>query len=154
MLRMIAHQLFSRMKRASKRRGHKFTLDFNVFFEWLLENDFKGMLIVALEADDNNLNPSVDRLDTNIGYLISNMELVTWRENQERNHEHLRKTRPSTTVYQYTKDGVLVAECSSIRMAAKAVGCSTKEIRVVLDNPKRSCKGYRWTTTKKTPQTQ
>jgi len=141
LLKTIARNMFVTMRRSSVHRGHPFTLTFTEFFTWLMDHDFKAKVLHGIQTGLSEDKPSVDRLDTSLGYELTNMKLVTWGENRQRESE-----RQSTHVYQYTKEGVLVSEYTSINLAAKIVGCSSREICIVLDNPKRSCKKHRWTT--------
>ena len=68
--------------------------------------------------------PSVDRIDDNIGYTISNIQLMTWGENDKKAHDDMRdgkliggnKNKP---VLQFTKDGKFIAEYISQNEASR-----------------------------------
>lgn len=61
------------------------------YSNWAYDNNFEeiwdGYRKSGFKSD---FAPSPDRLDTNKGYLKSNLQLVTWKENRENNFEMLR----------------------------------------------------------------
>lgn len=56
------------------------------FYEWALSSDDFYRLFDAWEASgyDRKLTPSVDRIDSDLGYEFDNMEWVTHSENSRR----------------------------------------------------------------------
>jgi hypothetical protein len=61
-------------------------LDKTVFYEWAISNPDFHRLFEAWEKSgyERNLCPSVDRLDSSKGYILGNMEFVTFLENATR----------------------------------------------------------------------
>lgn len=64
----------------------KYLLDKELFYLWFLNDDKFNKLFEVWEENgyNNKLTPSVDRVDSSIGYHISNMEWVTHSENSRR----------------------------------------------------------------------
>jgi hypothetical protein len=61
-------------------------LDKNTFYEWAINNQDFHRLFESWEDSgyQRNLCPSVDRLDSSKGYILGNMEFVTFLENATR----------------------------------------------------------------------
>lgn len=61
-------------------------LDRQSFYDWALSSDIFHVLFDTWTKSeyDRKLTPSVDRVDSNLGYEISNMEWVTMSENSRR----------------------------------------------------------------------
>lgn len=80
----------SRISGVQKAKHHlykdKELLEKTVFYEWSLSNtNFLRLFDEwSLNNYERTLTPSVDRLDSSKGYLISNMEWVTHSENSRR----------------------------------------------------------------------
>ena len=64
----------------------KSILDKNTFYEWALNDNNFNKLFDAYEQSgyERKLAPSVDRINSNLGYEITNMEFVTMSENSKR----------------------------------------------------------------------
>lgn len=70
-----------------------------------------------------DLAPSVDRNDPNKPYVLNNIQLVTWKENNEKAYEDrkngLHITRQNCKVIQLTLDNMPIKEFPSISAAAR-----------------------------------
>jgi hypothetical protein len=64
----------------------KSILDKNTFYEWALNDDNFNNLFSKYEQSgyERKLAPSVDRINSNFGYELNNMEFVTMSENSRR----------------------------------------------------------------------
>ena len=64
----------------------KSILDKNTFYEWALNDNNFNKLFDAYEQSgyERKIAPSVDRINSNLGYEIANMEFVTMSENSKR----------------------------------------------------------------------
>lgn len=110
------------------------------FYNWAKNNeDFKRLFATYEKSGyDRMLAPSVNRIDSSIGYTLSNMEIITHSENSRR---IVHSTRP---VIQIGKDGKKIKEWDSLTEAAKSFG------RYNPGNIVNSCKnggiawGYKW----------
>jgi hypothetical protein len=64
----------------------KSILDKNTFYDWALNDDNFNNLFNKYEQSgyERKLAPSVDRINSNFGYELNNMEFVTMSENSRR----------------------------------------------------------------------
>lgn len=69
----------------SERRGHpKPNYTFNEFKSWAIDNDFHILFKVWEDKKfDKYFAPSGDRLDSSQPYTLDNLQLVTWKENED-----------------------------------------------------------------------
>lgn len=80
----------SRVTGVQKKKSHlyvnKCLLDKHIFYNWSLKNESFNVLFNKWELSgyDRKLTPSVDRIDSSIGYRLDNMEWVTHSENSRR----------------------------------------------------------------------
>jgi hypothetical protein len=138
------HKIYNNQKTSSIRRGHKPpTYTFDELKDWFISQPNWEDLWLKWESSgyDTNLAPSIDRLDESKGYCFNNIRLVTWQENNEKEHH-----RQSKKVNQYTLDGKYIKTWNSITDALKALGKSIRDSHISL-----SCKGeqnhtfgYQW----------
>lgn len=81
------------------------------------------------------LTPSIDRLDPNNGYSLSNIRLVTWAENNEKAYEDRKScrhvTKQNRSVRQLTLTGELISTFESISAAARQTGITRVNINDV-----------------------
>lgn len=82
--------MLSRVSGVTKNKNHlylgKGILDKNLFYEMSLnDNDFNS-LFDHWESNgyDRRLTPSIDRIDTDLGYLKDNIQWITFSENCRR----------------------------------------------------------------------
>jgi len=83
---------FSRKKQNAKSTKWEFTLQMSDV-TWNTHCPILGMEIDWFAETRNEASPSLDRIDTNLGYIPGNVELVSWRANRIKNdgtaEEHL-----------------------------------------------------------------
>lgn len=80
----VSGVIYLSQKLHSKRRGHSGpTYSKAELREWLYSQKKFHLLYDNWKRLDyqKNYKPSVDRIDDDLGYTISNIQLVTWREN-------------------------------------------------------------------------
>jgi hypothetical protein len=78
------NELFKRMERSSKVRNHDFSIKYEDFKKWIIDNGFNELFNKWVESGfKKELAPSVDRIDTTKPYAFDNMRLVTWKENHD-----------------------------------------------------------------------
>jgi len=126
------NQLYKAMVRNSRKRKHNppcFSI--SEFKEWITSQPrFENIIKNWVDSSFNTyLAPSVDRIDDNVGYMFSNMQLVTWVENMEKSHNDR-----SHEVYVYDIKGNLVKKVSN----SFAASLFTKDSPFVVRN---NCKG-------------
>ncbi len=96
--------------------------------------------------------PSVDRIDDNISYKMSNIQLMTWGDNKSKfNSDRISGVNRSQSrqVYQYDMDGSLIGIFHSMMDAQRSTGVSAGYICEVCNGNKDSANGYKWGATKR-----
>ena len=103
--------IYSAQKQSSVRRKHNPpTYSKNELKEWLYSQELFHTLYDNWKRLDYQKDyvPSVDRLDDYVGYTMSNIQLMTWKENNEKGWADFNsgKNRKRTkVVYQFNLDG-------------------------------------------------
>lgn len=150
----LIDQIYGCNVKHSKRRGHnppKYSKD--ELRVWLLDHpDFDRLYENWVASDyDRLLIPSVDRIDDNAGYSLSNIRLVTFRQNQEKSY-YQRRNGLSVSgeicepVVQITLDGEFVARYISAMDAERqtGIGCSNIRCCAIGKHNQRIAKGFVW----------
>lgn len=97
--------------------------------------------------------PSFDRLNDDLPYTLSNIQLTTWKANEQKQRNRIKagiaKTDKITAVAQYDLSGNWLKEYPSIAIASRSTGIMASQIaRACLDSKKSSmlriAKGYKW----------
>lgn len=144
--------LYSQQAGRSKIRGHSAPLHTqNELLKWAYDNG----LIPLYESWKKSgylkdLAPSVDRLNANMGYSLTNIRLVTWAENKEKGFEDIKscshKIKRHRPVEQLTMTGEHVAFFKSIALAVKNTGARQSHISSMCSGDTRfkSVKGFIW----------
>jgi hypothetical protein len=89
-LMRLYRNMQSRINGVQKLKAHlyngKSLIDRQTFYEWATSNNSFYILFDAYELSnyDRKLAPSVDRIDSKIGYELNNIEFVTHSENSRR----------------------------------------------------------------------
>ena len=89
LMRMYRNML-SRVDGIQKKKAHLYAgkeiLTRDQFYEWALSSyQFHALFDTWEKSDyDRRLSPSVDRIDSRLGYTVDNMEWVTHSENSRR----------------------------------------------------------------------
>lgn len=145
---------YGRMKRDNQ---NKFNLELPFskiqFSNWALSNNVLELLKKYKNSNfDKYSNPSVDRIDDYKSYFFENMQLVTWKENNEKgrlsikNKEQCSKMAKeiwSKKVAQKDLDGNIVAIFNSTHEVNRVLGFDSSLIARACRLNKIS-KGYRW----------
>lgn len=99
---------------------------------------------------DKNMTPSVDRLDANQPYVVGNIRLVTWRENNTKEASDRKScahiTKQNRKVRQLSLDSVLIQVFDSIAAAARATGVQRTNINAMCTGKPqyKSVGGFLW----------
>jgi hypothetical protein len=133
----------------SKRRGHSLpTYTTGELLLWAESNNLVSLMNAwALSHYSLEKRPSVDRLNENLGYSLSNIRLVTWQENHERNSFevfHGKPTPRTRRCRQLTLDGQVVAEYFNVSEAARQNGLRRSAISNVCNGRKHKTGGFQW----------
>lgn len=146
-------QMFSIQHSNSVVRGHLAPNYTKVeLYNWALANKLEDLVEAWKESGyTKHLTPSVDRLDTNKGYSLDNIRLVTWQENNDAQYDARKTcsvvTRQNRSVRQLALDGSLIAVHKSIASAARATGAVRTNINCMCTgkNPAiKSVSGFLW----------
>ena len=85
----LSGNIFRDQKKDSKHRGHiPPSYSLKEFREWLFnQKNFKILFNKWIKSNyKKDQRPSVDRLDNYKGYSFNNIQLITWKENNEKNY--------------------------------------------------------------------
>lgn len=139
--------LYRGMKRNSKKRGHLppfFTLE--EFREWLFEQSLFHTLYEGWVRSGYNkwLAPSCDRIFESIGYTFDNIELMTWRENCDKNDRRYGALRRKVRIRQLKLNGDFIKEHISINSAAKELNIVQPSISMVLSGKLKTAGGFKF----------
>ena len=143
-------QSYSSLRYKSKRRGDeypKFTKD--EFLIWLYKNRLEAMWIKYIESGfDKNQRPSVDRIDDYGVYEFSNMQLITWRENNLKgvnglkHHNNSKNEKFMKPVFIWNKAGELIKECRNSKEVSDFLGCHLNSISRAITGKRKSIKRH------------
>ena len=148
---MTQARLIARMynNQKTRRKVKKPTYTYQEFKHWLQsQTEFHVMFDNWIRLDQHtDYVPSVDRIDNKLGYTISNIKLVTWKENNNRQYRDIKSGKEQTEqmrpVLQYTKRGEFVAEYHSMAAAMRINNISC--IYKALNDSSKTAGGYKWT---------
>lgn len=87
-------QIYDGQKYTSKKRGHtppSYTKQ--ELKEWILQQENFSILFNLWKESGFNMNnkPSIDRLDDDKPYSFSNIQLMTWKENNDKPKGFIKK---------------------------------------------------------------
>ena len=128
----------------SKKRGMPpptYTKD--ELIEWLYSQELFHTLYDNWKRLDYQTRyaPSVDRKDDLIGYTMSNIQLMTFTENQ---FKSTRGGRPKRGIIQYSLDGELLNTYTTVAEAACYSQVNRPNIIAVCKGLRNKAGGYRW----------
>ena len=137
----LVQMIYKAQKSNSKQRGHKppdYSID--ILKDWLLkQSNFDTLLLNWLESDlEIDLKPSIDRINEDKGYTISNIRLITWREN------YLKSRNRSKEVMQISFDGKTINKFKSISEASRITGKYRNGISDCCNGSLICSGGFRW----------
>lgn len=154
-------KIYATQKASSTKRGHPppaYSLD--DLITWADSQPHIPALWDAYQSAGHpkRLAPSVDRIDSSLPYSLSNLELVTWEENDRRGSQDTKlgaKITQHKAVSAFNPDGSLHKTYCSLHEAARDVSGSPTNIQRVADSTVitkpngrttilRSTKGFIW----------
>lgn len=146
-------QIFNVQKVNSRARGHESpAYSCAELYEWAITQGLEAMCLVWAESGfDKDKTPSIDRKDVTQGYSLSNVRLVTWKENNDAQYEARKScevvTRQNRAVRQLSLSGELIAVHKSIAAAARATGAVRSNINAMCTGANQAIKsvgGFLW----------
>lgn len=116
---------------------------------WLLSQDTFHILYDQWvdSGYDLDLKPSIDRLDNYKPYSLDNIQIVTWKDNNERgtNDQVIGiNTKNCDAVMQLDREGNIIKEFHSIRSAGRETGIDSGNINLVCNGKRLTAGGYKW----------
>ena len=135
---------------SSKRRGHNApTYTKKELKHWLFSQKKFHVLYDNYQRLDYQKDylPSVDRKDDYIGYTMDNIQLMTWKENNEKNTRDIKagiNNKLSKGVIQLTKDLEFVSLYYSVHQASRETGISRANIGICCQEKRRTAGGFVW----------
>jgi hypothetical protein len=117
--------MYSNQRKRAKRRKHPMpTYTADEFEEAILAMPLFHTLHSdwVLSGYNKQLVPSIDRLDDDISYTEDNIQLVTWKENNEKHYADRKNgtnNKLNKAVLQLTKEGTHIAEHYSVSEASR-----------------------------------
>ena len=146
-------KIYHNQKRASIKRGHNMpTYSLDELYDWLMSQKKFHILFDNWKRLDYQkwYAPSVDRKNDDIGYTMSNIQLLTWKENSVKANldsmtSKLSTGRKKIPVSQYDLNGNFIQSFISTREAERHIGkkCS-KEIIKCCNGISHQSQGYIW----------
>lgn len=144
--------IYSSQIKNSKERNHP-TPDYSreQLTAWAYENNLEHLVNNwKLSNYSKRLAPSVDRLDPNLPYTMSNIRLVTWEMNNDKAYQDRKScfhvTRQNKKVEQLSVYGKHIAYYDSISSAARSTGAVRSNINAMcVGKPHiKSVSGFIW----------
>lgn len=147
----LIESIYSEQKNSSKVRGHAlpaYTL--SELKDWINSNPkFIGLFQKWVSSGYNKWDrPSIDRLCNELGYSLDNIQLVSFKDNNQRSHKDASEgTNLGTTltpVEQYTLSGEFVCSYKSMAKASEATGDSIAKISVNSNKIEQNSSTWLW----------
>ena len=147
------HTIYHNQRRSSEKRGHPYpAYTKKDLYDWLMAQPLFHHLFHLWEVSnyDKLLVPSVDRIDDDLPYSFSNIQLMTWAENDAKGKSDTRSgllkhgNKPQKAVIQCTIESEVVSEYVSLQEAHRETGIGIGEISKVCNNKRNHAGGYIW----------
>ena len=139
----VVYTIYNSQKLSSIRRGHKPpTYSLQDLREWAYSQKIFHELYEkwVLSDYDRWTKPSFDRIDDNLGYSLSNIQIMTWKENDMKD----KHTRKSKEVHQFSKKGEYLNTFASTTIAAEETNTQRTAISRVAHGHRPFAGGYSW----------
>lgn len=146
-------RLYQNQRNSSKTRKQAMpNYSFEDLIIWLKQQPNLNQLWTDYQASGHARNsaPSIDRLDDSLPYTLSNIRLISWKENLAKATRHMRegklnhgKTR-ARKVQQIAFDGTVVNTFQSSHEAEELTGFRSGNIRSCAIGALKTAYGYRW----------
>lgn len=152
-LRGLVNKIYQNQIASSSTRGlppPSYTRD--ELYNWMIDKGLMGLWQNWVDAEyDKWLSPSIDRIDNSLGYSLKNIQLITWKDNLDRQKAQNRSGEllhtHSKAVVQYTKDGNYLKMYPSAAIAAREMtghNRNISNITNVCSGKNKSAYGYKW----------
>ena len=147
--------IYNHQKRNSLVRGHPMP---SYSFKWLADKsekceDYMRIHNIWVAAGcPKHLSPSYDRIRDDDPYTEDNIQIMTWRENEQKSYDDMRSGKivhganPQVAVYQYTPyhHQILVAKYHSMQEASRQTGIPAGNICKACKGERLTAGGFEW----------
>ena len=146
----IVHTLYTSQVLHSKKRGHPApTYTEAELKKWLHTHPKFEILFEQWETSgfDSKQKPSCNRLDDYAGYSLTNIELLTWRENNlawARDSVAGKNRKISRPIQQFTLKGEFITEYISIQDASRKTNIAHSNIIKTCTGVRNAAGGFIW----------
>lgn len=97
-----------------------------------------------VESGYNKLKkPSIDRIDNTKPYSIDNIQLMTWKENNDKGRKEYIRTA-NTNVEMYNLDGAFLKKFDSVKEAVEETGLNSANLILCCQGKRNHCGGFSW----------
>lgn len=141
--RGLVSRIYSNQRATSRERGHQPPTYTNKELRaWLFSQPLFHLLYDNWKRLDyqSGYKPSVDRRDPKLGYTMSNIQLMTWDENNKKG----RSERQTVKVYQFNLEGGYLKMFKKMKEAAISVGGNSSCIQAVCCGKRPRAYGFIW----------
>lgn len=127
--------IYAKQRHRSKKKGWELpNYTKEEFYSWVIYQQEFSKLYTAWVSSNyiTDKIPSVDRKDDNKPYTITNIQLMTWEDNNQKGKVDRvsgANTKGSQPIYKYTLDGIFIAEYGSTSLAAREHDTSPQNLR-------------------------
>ncbi len=146
----LISRIYGNQKLCSKWRGYA--------LPWYTNKDLKDWLFAQpkfhhlfhlweISNYDKMLIPSVDRINDYESYTFSNIQLMTWRENQDKAYRDVMNgvnNKHNREVKQYSKEGVFISKYHSANEAERQTKVCKANIRICCNKTYKTAGGFVW----------
>ncbi len=146
----VSYNMYWGQMQSSRKRGHTLpTYTLEEFREWLYsQKKFHVMYDNWKRLDYQRwYKPSVDRKCNATGYTMSNIQLMTWRENSTKgnsDHKSGNITYDQRAVIQATLEGEDIAEYNSQAEASRSTQIAQQNISKNCTGERKTAGGFKW----------
>lgn len=149
-MRGVITNIFSNQRYRSLRRNHpapNYTK--NELIQWAFEQDCFHELFKTwvLSGYSKWLKPSFDRLNDYLPYTLDNIQIITWKENDDKGNDDIKSginNKNSKSVTQSTIDNMFVEKYYSTQQASRDTGIHRSNISSCCRGDRKTSGGYKW----------
>lgn len=146
----LVYKIYKHQKAKSIKRGHALpNYSRDELVDWCFsKKEYHELYNNWVKSEFSpKLVPSIDRLDDGKGYSFSNIQIITWEENDKLNHWRERmgiNNKRNISVLQYDLDGNFIEEYYSLKIAEIKTGVRNGNISNCCSGRYKTAGGFIW----------